>query len=184
MTHKTIKEPYLTIFIYVTTMTFFTLFFLVLIRLPVLKNQTVVFYRGLILLSAVFFASVVAIFFINRLFSKSKIESMMAAIFVAVSINLSLFVVLPVTFERSVTMYLLNLLNENEKNSCRGLTKNELRKHLVNEYVTGKDAVGKRIVEQTAINMIEEENRCYKLTKRGKNFLQTSELIKKIYNIK
>ena len=108
----------------------------------------------------------------------------MAAIFVAVSINLSLFVVLPVTFERSVTMYLLNLLNENEKNSCRGLTKNELRKHLVNEYVTGKDAIGKRIVEQTAINMIEEENRCYKLTKRGKNFLQTSELIKKIYNIK
>ena len=109
---------------------------------------------------------------------------MIAALIIAFSIHLSLFVIFPVTFERSVTMYLLNTLKNNQQNICQGLTKEQMKNKLINEYVVGKDAISKRINEQTIINMINKKSSCYQLTGRGTSFLKLSETLKKIYNIK
>jgi len=109
---------------------------------------------------------------------------MVAALIIAFSVHLSLFVIFPVTFERSVTMYLLNVLKSNQQNVCQGLTKNQMRDKLITEYVIGKDAVNKRINEQIIIDIINKKDNCYQLTTRGTNFLKLSETLKKIYNIK
>ena len=110
-------------------------------------------------------------------FYKKNFESIIAAIIVSTAINLSIFVVFPVTFERSVTIYLLNTLAQNQ------LTKSQLQNKLINEYVIKNKTVDKRVIEQEIIHMISDDQNYLHLTKQGINFLKFSEIIKKIYGI-
>lgn len=100
------------------------------------------------------------------------------------AVHLSIFVVFPVTFERSVTTYLLSVLRNNYNNpSCHGLTKPKLTEELINDYIIKKDAVAKRVEEQKIINFINTQGSCIQLTQRGLNFLDLSKIFKKIYGL-
>lgn len=172
-----------TVLFYGATFLLFTSVFLLLFRLPFFSGQKVLFYRGLWLLivTIIIFAFTV---YIVRSILKFSNESYIAAILVSASINLSLFVVLPVTFERSVTIYLLNTLEAGSQNTCNGLTKKQLEEKLINEYVVKNKAIDKRTNEQEIIGFVEEKNRCLTLTPRAKNFLKLSETIGRIYDLK
>jgi hypothetical protein len=167
---------------YVSVFTIFTTLYLLMFNTQLFAFQKVLFYRGITLLIVNFFIFLFIAIFVNKKF-KSNFETLLAAIIVSASINLSLFVVLPVTFERSVTMYLLRSLNENRINSCGGLTKEQLEEKLINQYIIKNKAIDKRINEQELINFI-SNNQCVSITKKAKNFLNLSEIIERIYNIK
>lgn len=170
--------------IYFVVFFVFSLIYLPLFQTSLLSSQKVLFYRGIMLLGISFILTLFLILIIYSTFIKKHLESMVAALIIAFSVHLSLFVIFPVTFERSVTMYLLNVLKSNQQNVCQGLTKNQMRDKLITEYVIGKDAVNKRINEQIIIDIINKKDNCYQLTTRGTNFLKLSETLKKIYNIK
>ncbi len=172
------------IIIYFVIFSVFSLIYLPLFHTSLFGGQKVIFYRGTMLLGTSFVLTLFLIAVIHSAFIKKHLESMIAALLVAFSIHLSLFVVFPVTFERSVTMYLLNTLKDNQQNTCQGLTKEQMKGKLINEYVVGKDAVNKRINEQTIIDMINKKDNCFQLTTRGTNFLELSEILKKVYNIR
>jgi len=87
-------------------------------------------------------------------------------------------VVFPVTFERSVTMYLLKTISQNQS-----VTKKDLEKKLIDEYILKNKALEKRLNEQKIINFIEVKNNRVYLTEKGKNFLKTADLIDKIFGI-
>ena len=169
--------------IYVITFLIFTLIFLFLFRTSIFISQLVLFYRGILLLFLTTIFVFTLAFLFKRLF-KNRIESLIGAILVSASINLSLLVVFPVTFDRSITTYLLNILKESQNNSCRGLTKTEMEEKLIDDYVNKKKAITKRIEEQRIINFVDMNNQCVSLTPRGSNFLKFSEIVKKLYNIK
>lgn len=113
--------------------------------------------------------------------STKYIESFIAALVVSASIHLNIFVVFPVTFERSISMYLLSTLEKNRGTACGGLTKDQMQGALVNTYVTDHDAVGKRIEEQSIIKMIEESNGCFRATQRVTRLLRVADWMKGIY---
>lgn len=160
----------------------FTFLYLFSFHTNIFISQSVLFYRGLMLLGLVslFF---IFIFFIFHKKVSFSLESLIAALILSISINLSIFIVFPVTFERSVTMYILNTLKKFENNSCGGLNKKELENLLVNEYVIKNKAVDKRINEQKVIDFIEEKNQCFGLTLKSKKFLKFSEIISFLYNL-
>ena len=163
----------------------FTLFLLISFRLPLFINQKVLFYRGVLLI----FFTLISIFLITiltrKFILKISYETILASLIVSFSVHLVLFVIFPVTFERSVTMYLLNSLNSfKSKSSCIGLTQKEIENYLINEYIIKRKAVNKRLIEQSIIKMISQKNDCINLTNDGKLFLKLSKIISVIYGVK
>lgn len=155
----------------------FTGIYLLLFHLPVWAGQKILFYRGiwLLLAAAVITAGLLGVVF--RWWAGLTAATGLAAIITAAAINLAVFVIFPVSFDRSVSMYLLNNLN-----SCR--TEAEMEKDLVDVYVQQNRAVRRRIEEQKATGTVTENNSCVSLTTGGKNFLKLSEIIKKVYGVK
>lgn len=171
--------------IYLVVFVLFSFFFLLLFRSSLFNNETVLFYRGLLLLTVTTFVSLPLIFLTYLKLPKVNIESLIAAIVVSVAIHLSLFVVFPVTFERSITMYFLSSLLKSQPSSmCPGLTKNQVEDLLINDYVIRKKAVDKRIQEQEEINFVNVKNNCIQITSRAVDFVNFPEFVKKLYHIK
>ncbi len=160
----------------------FTLLFLLLLRTPLFVTQTVLFYRGNMLL----LVTLGLLFLISgklRQYLKVQSETILAALIMSVSIHLALFVVFPVTFDRSVTMYLLNRVSISQSPACDGLSPQKMEQLLIKEYVKRDQAIARRIKEQKIINIFNKQNNCVSLTVRGKDFLQLSQLIKKLYGL-
>ena len=151
-------------------------------RSPLFSKQNVLFYRGISLLAATTMVSSIICFLLNKHFFKLSLETLIAALIISVSLNLSFFIVFPVTFDRSVTTYLLSILRDKPATeNCQGLTDKALEQYFISEYVLDKQAVQRRIKEQSIINMVERKNNCIQLTTRGQNFLKFLEIIKKIF---
>lgn len=176
-------KPLKLFFVYGKIFILFTAVYILLFRTPIFNFQKVLFYRGISLLFLTFILFILIILFANRSY-EVNLETLIAAIIVSLSINLSLFVVFPVTFERSVTTYLLDTLKNNGNSSCRGLTKPQLETKLIDDYIVKKKAIDKRVYEQKTINFIKEENKCIQLTKSALNFLKFKDIISKIYYLK
>lgn len=176
------KKLTLVISVYCAIFFLFSLVYLSLFHTFLFKSQTILFYRGIILLAITLSIFLILAIGLNFKLKKLYLESILAAILVSTSFHLSLFVVFPVTFERSVTMYLLNTLaiNHNDQ-SCQGLAKSQLQDKLIKEYVLKNKALDKRLSEQKVINIINGNQECVQLTQQGLDFLKLSELIKKIY---
>lgn len=171
--------------VYPAVFVLFTALYLGSFHTPLFASLDVLFYRGGYLLIASFLILLAAILFIYYAVTKSHLESLIAALLTSAAIHLAFFVIFPVTFERSVTMYLLNTLdNVPIAESCSGLSKLELRQQLINEYVINRDAVGKRLYEQRVINTLGNDDQCVMLTERGSSFLEFSRVVSKIYGVR
>lgn len=149
------------------------------------KKGEVLFYKGVYLLILASIILSLSLLLLNRRL-KLRVDVIILALLCAFSLNLTFFVIFPVTFERSVTMFLLHSLAEGRENGVcvKGKKKDELRKNLIDKYVTRKDAVGKRVVEQLELGTIKRDDKsCIFLSFRGKRLLDFARWIEKIYNI-
>ncbi len=160
----------------------FSLFFFLLFHTPLFNFEKVLFYRGIFLLSLTTFIFFSICFICIHFKHIDHVESTVAAIVVSVAINLSVFITLPVTIERSLTSYMLTSLALNSSSKpCRGLTEKQLHEQFISDYFIKKGAVSKRINEQTIINFIGVQKQCFHITKKGLLFLDLSQLVRKIY---
>lgn len=168
---------------YVFIFLIFTAFLFVFFNSPIYSSQPVLFYRGLIFLFTTSIITLIVSLFFNKFIFSIGRETLIAAIIISFSLHLSFFIVFPVTFDRSVTMYLLSALKEKPSSHlCQGLSEKDLENYLINEYIVKKKAVERRLTEQAIINNVKEENNCVELTPRGVSFLKLSKLIMKIYS--
>ena len=167
--------------IYLSVAVFFSIFYFLSFRLPLFTSQKVLFYRGVMLLALTSLITLIGIsLYIYRY--RKHAESLMAALIICFAIHLSFFVVFPVTFERSVTMFILSALHDGSGSMCNGLTKSEIQSELIDAYIMKRDAVEKRIKEQSAINMVNRKSECVTLTQKGINFLKFAGYVGKLYN--
>ena len=161
----------------------FTLIYLSLFHLPVFSGQKVIFYRGIYLLVLATIVTAVLMVAIRKRIGLGW-ETLIAAIVMSSCIHLAVFIVFPVTFDRSVTIFLLNTLDSYPANQiCRGYTEGQLQDELINGYIKAKGALAKRLNEQEIINFVADNNRCVSLTKKGTAFIRSSKIIDKIYGI-
>lgn len=159
----------------------FSVVYFGLFRSPLFASQHVLFYRGMMYLIVTCFGAFLAMIFIAVRFHPRHIESLVSAIILSASIHMVLFVVFPVTFERSVTTYLLSTLNDHSIASCGGLSKSDLQDHFINSYVIAHDAIGKRMNEQQIIQTIAGDAQCYQITNSGKALLDMNRICKLLY---
>lgn len=161
----------------------FTFIFLLLFHIPLLYFFRILFYRGIVCLCL----TLACVFGLIIVLKKNHIYFVgvgwgfiSAVLLVSACLHLSFFILFPVTYERSISMYLLYTLQNHKL-----LKKEELRNLLIREYIIEKDAVGKRLEEQSFGTFVtgDAKNGVY-LTQTGKLFLSVSNIIKGIYGIK
>lgn len=171
---------------YAVAFILFSGLYLFLFHTPLFSFQQVLFYRGLWLLSTTVLFSVAVILLLahNEKGFKPYLESVISAVIVSVSINLVIFTLLPVTFDRSVSTYLLSTLDSTTAPNCSGLTKQQLEKTLIDQYIVKNNALQKRIIEQTEIGFIKSSGECISLTDRARNFLQLKRAVEKMYDLR
>lgn len=111
--------------------------------------------------------------------SNFDIKDSVIVILLCFFINLYFFCMVPVTLERSISVFMLNKM-KNEKS----YTKKEIEEMFIDKYVYEYKAFDKRLNEQEYTGTIEKKDKEYKINKKGKRLVKVFSLIKKIYNIK
>jgi len=95
-------------------------------------------------------------------------------------VNLTFFTHLPVTAERSISVFLLDYFN---KNSDRYLTKEEVTKIFIDKYLYEDKAIEKRLHEQIFSKNIIKEGSNYKISTQGKNLMKFYKVTSTIFNL-
>ncbi len=169
---------------YVNILLSYSVLFFLLFHTPLLQSQDVLFFRGF---GLIIITTALILLFSWIIYKKWKLDdfnAVISAVIMSASFHICFFILFPVTFERSVTMYYLNELNDSQPaKQCAGLTKKESEQKLIEEYILEQDAVSKRLHEQAVTGFVIENNDCITITRKGQDFLEWSERIKKIYNI-
>lgn len=157
----------------------FSVIFLGLFRLN-LFTEKALFYRGLIFLVA----TIVILFALFIPKTKDHFESLLSAIILSAAIHLSIFIIFPVTVDRSITVFMLNTLARNNKSAqCNGLTTKQIENELVTSFVKKGNAINKRVQEQETIDFISSKNQCITITDKGRSFVNSFAVVKSIYNL-
>ena len=148
-----------------------TLTFILLLQFEGIRFTNIYFFDGIYLL----ITSSIINFFIFRKRTKNLLITLIAVL----SINFGFFVLFPVSYERSVSVSLLNNLSEENINSF--ITREQLQNEIKN--ITNNDMfLDKRINEQLYTGYIEEVDGKYILTNRIKNFVMLQNLISILFN--
>ena len=160
----------------------FTTIFVLSFHIPGLTLSPVLFYRGFWLLIMV--SGVMAFFFwlANTYWLKLSNETVFAIFIASVSLNTVFFVLFPVTFERSLTMYLLRRLSI-EKKQAAPVNMKQLNNDLITIYVQKNAATKKRMREQSILGFVDYRVDKVAITERGRRFLDWATLISKWYKI-
>jgi len=159
-----------------------TALFILLFQTELAKSTTVLFYRGIILLSIVtlftFFVGV-GINFALRGKTFSLSDALLSSVLIF-CLNLVFFTHLPVTAERSVSTFLLGYMNEN---SDREISEEEMAKVLIDKYIYEHEGVRKRFDEQTVSGNIFNSGSGYRITSRGKFVMSVYNFVTDLFRI-
>jgi hypothetical protein len=142
---------------------------------------SILFYRGiadLVALAPVMFIVLLLVLRLPRAAQLLTARDAAAATLVAVSLNLTFFVVGPVTVDRSVSVFMLSRLADAQS----PLTAGDLRQAFAERYVGEWDQVGRRIQEQIASGNVEQPSEGhYRLTAQGESFMRTAQFISRVF---
>lgn len=156
-----------------------------LFHTPLFRNISVLMYRGCAIIFFVgIMLSFILYFLYRRLVKCGKIffepHDILSAVIVFMCIKLTFFVLVPVTVERSVSVFTLSQI---EKAEAFTITKDEATHIFLEKYVIDNDAFGKRFDEQIVTGSIKENpDGSYTLTKRGHFLVDFFKIIGRLYD--
>lgn len=151
-------------------------FFFILFALGTLQAAvSVLFYRGLLLALIAMALQLVLVSLFPAL--RRDPALILAALALSLAANVIVLVVVPVTLDRSVSVFLLGQLAKNPD----GLAEEALEERLIEDYVIGFGAVERRMDEQTASGNVEIVDGKYRLTAQGRRFIAISTPLAKAF---
>lgn len=177
----TIKEILYTIITYIVLYIISFGVFILLIRLPIFKSIEVLMYRGIILIViSGILASILLVLYKD--FRKAKWLSIKDAILIFIvtcSINIVFFTLIPVTVERSISVFMLSYI---DNNSDKSFTQEEISNIFIDKYVNEYEAFDKRFNEQLVTGSIEQnEDGTYSITNKGQFIVKLFKVISEIF---
>lgn len=136
------------------------------------------FYRGLVIIAlATAMALLLALWWNRRRLGLNEVITTVALWGV---LHLAFFVAVPVTLDRSLTIFMLGELHA----AKTGLSETEISTALVEQYVVAGGAVGRRIHEQSVSgNIARGADGRWALTLQGEKLLSVSRTVAWIYQI-
>ena len=159
-----------------------TALFVFLFHTGLFRNITVFFYRGiaLLLVDCLFMVLLIAVIKFMGFRKSFAIRDVIISILLIFSLNLVFFTHLPVTADRSVSVFLLGYINSQ---SDKILTKKEITKVFVDKYIYEYEAMDKRLSEQIISGNIVEEGSGYRITGRGKFVMSVYGFVADVFTV-
>jgi hypothetical protein len=160
----------------VTTLMGFALY-VVLFWIGAGSAITILFYRGVLLaLAAAVVVGISSAWFARRAGDESL---PIAAAAVSLAFNICFLVLLPVTVDRSISVYLLATIDGRQQG---GITRKELEHAFVDRYVVKMGAIDRRIDEQRKSgNVRVTPDGKVHLTDQGKGFMSLSRIVARLF---
>jgi len=149
------------------------LLYLVLIVSPFFSATPILFYRGIV--AAAVTAPLLALFLaiVRRRASWLDLSTIVGAMALSLAFNISFLIVLPVTFDRSVTMFLLARIEREDGLLDRAA----LEQVYIREYLGDMHQIDRRIQEQRLSGNIRVEQGRIHMTAQGKRLLEGGRII-------
>ena len=153
----------------------FTSIYLLSFKLNLIK---IFFYKGILYLIVISIVLITILLIYKKYKNYFDIKDIIIIILLFFLTNILVFGMIPTTIDRSISVFMLNSINKEE------LSKKEIEKIFIDEYVYKNKAFEKRINEQITTGTIKKNSKGkYTLTKKGKSLLKLFKMINKIYNI-
>ena len=148
----------------------YTLLFFLIINI---KIHSIFVYQGIL---SMLITSIILIIFLP----KDKYPLKILIVLFSMMIHFSIFLFVPVTIDRSISVNLLVSLNEKYSEDSFGI---ETNKEEITMYTTSDEFVMKRVDEQISSNNIKKVNDKYILTSLGRFIVDLFEVVSKLYRI-
>ncbi len=148
----------------------YTLLFFLIINI---KIHSIFVYQGIL---SMLITSIILIIFLP----KDKYPLKILIVLFSMMIHFSIFLFVPVTIDRSISVNLLVSLNEKYSEDSFGI---ETIKEEITMYTTSDEFVMKRVDEQISSNNIKKVNDKYILTSLGRFIVDLFEVVSKLYRI-
>ena len=176
------KEIVFTLLTYAVLYVFSFLLLILLIRTPLLKGMHVLMYRGMVMIVLVgIMASALLVLFKKwRKITWLSAKDVVLVFILTCSINMVFFTLIPVTVERSVSVFMLSYM---DTYSDRTYTEDEVAKIFVEKYVDEYGAFEKRFDEQlTTGTIVQNADGTYSITDKGRFIVKLFRLISDVFD--
>lgn len=139
--------------------------FVGLFHTPILKGMEVLMYRGIAFIVTAGVLAMIVMFLCTKKWKELfDIKDVILMFLGFCSVNMVLFTLIPVTVERSVSVFTLSYMEENPQ----AYTVEEMEEVFNEKYVQEFEAFDKRFKEQIVSGNVEETEDGYVLNERGK----------------
>ena len=166
--------------LYALTLAGGTLLWVVLFHTPLLGGS-VFFYRGLMLLALVGIVVGIILVALRRTAFRGLVglRDILLILSLLLSVNVVFFTHLPVTADRSISVFMLAYMNRAEG----PLSAEQIEDGVVREYVINRDAIGKRLEEQLVTGTLVPSGDGYVISDEGRALVGAYELLARVFNI-
>lgn len=175
------KEILFTLLTYAVLYVFSFLLLILLIRIPLLKGMHVLMYRGIVMIIlAGILASVLLVVFKKwRKIEWLSAKDVVLVFILTCSINMVFFTLIPVTVERSVSVFMLSYM---DTYSDRTYTEDQVAEIFVEKYVNEYGAFEKRFDEQlTTGTIVQNADGTYSITDKGRFIVKMFRAISDVF---
>ena len=177
-----VKEILFTILTYAVLYVISFLLLILLIRLPLFKGMHVLMYRGIvmIIIAGILSAALLVLFKKWRKIKWLSAKDVVLVFILTCSINMVFFTLIPVTVERSVSVFMLSYM---DTYSDRTYTQDQVAEIFVDKYVNEYGAFEKRFDEQlTTGTIVQNPDGTYSITDKGRFIVKLFRLISDVFN--
>jgi len=176
------KEIIFTLLTYAVLYIISFLLLVLLIRLPLFKGMHVLMYRGIvmIIIAGILSAGLLVLFKKWRKIKWLSAKDVVLVFILTCSINMVFFTLIPVTVERSVSVFMLSYM---DTYSDRTYTQDEVAEIFVDKYVNEYGAFEKRFDEQlTTGTIVQNPDGTYSITDKGRFIVKMFRLISDVFD--
>ena len=176
------KEILFTLITYAVLYIISFLLLVLLIRLPLFKGMHVLMYRGIvmIIIAGILSAGLLVLFKKWRKIKWLSAKDVVLVFILTCSINMVFFTLIPVTVERSVSVFMLSYM---DTYSDRTYTQDEVAEIFVEKYVNEYGAFEKRFDEQlTTGTIVQNPDGTYSITDKGRFIVKMFRLISDVFD--
>ncbi|MBQ6025548.1 MAG: hypothetical protein IJL20_08075 [Lachnospiraceae bacterium] len=176
------KEILFTLLTYAVLYVISFLLLILLIRTPLLKGMHVLMYRGIVMivLAGIMASALLVLFRKWRKITWLSAKDVVLVFILTCSINMVFFTLIPVTVERSVSVFMLSYM---DTYSDRTYTEDEVAEIFVEKYVDEYGAFEKRFDEQlTTGTIVQNADGTYSITDKGRFIVKLFRLISDIFD--
>ncbi len=158
-----------------------TALFILLFHTPLFAPM-IFFYRGIIFLFIICIIYVVVLMLlkVRAIIPSVTYYDIILTVTVLFCLNLVFFTLVPVTADRSISVYFLGYMGGRRSNS---VTEGEFTKSFIQTYVNKNGAIDKRFNEQIHTGTITRMGDGYRITPFGQFVLQSYKYITKLFGI-